>query len=938
MMASGAYRLKSWTDVVKPHDDIVGGRLEMSTYAADIGAVDRLDPHVPKVYQDAREFYRTTYMTRNLKALLTDVVDVVNGGAGDRVIQLRTPFGGGKTHALLALFHLIKNREAIDPRTLGGIPSPGRGGRVAVLSGLDLDPFAARDVEGLQIRTLWGELAFRLGGQAGYQRVSRHDEEGAPPGNDVLRPLLASGPVLLLLDEVLVYVQRAGGRDGTHPFRKQVMNFLQGLTELVRGLPNVAMVYSLQASEHEAAGDQALLTDLDHLVARVDAKREPVSDEEVVRVVQRRLFPTFGDDPQHHQVALEAAREYALAYGRLREGFAETAAERRAVRADAERFEERVALAYPFHPELLDLMYHRWGSLPSYQRTRGALQFLASVVHAIWNGARHPQALIGPGDVALEDEAVRGAFFSQVGERERFSSVLAADISGDGARCRDVDRRIASDSPALEHQRVGTRTATAIMLFSFGGRQGEDRGVVESDLLESLVSPDLDRNVVTAALHDLREELLYLHHAGRRYRFEPKANLNLLIAQERKRFQPDEVVSRVRDAVLEMLRHAPRDEALIWPPDGGAIPDGVPSFRLVYLGEEWSTKDEADRDRGVIALVERCRAARREYQNSLAFAVPGAEALDRARIAARNMLAISSLLGQSQQFELDREQLDELKERLRGSGADLSAATDRLYELVLVPVAERSGEAPFRLEAVDLRAQLAGGRGVHDRMLDALRKHVFDAVMPSRIVTLTRLGDEREFVACDELVKWFFSYFDFPKLRGAGALSEAIARGTAETFGYLPSGEVRDGVLVARRENSLQFGVAVAADEVDLGGGAYLVSAGLAKEMRGTSEDVENTPDDGSERADDGGRGDTTGSEERGAVPLTRLRLHASVSAAQLFRILPALQNLADRSSEFAAKVEVEVRARESFDRAWIRNAVEEHLDEAGVHGQIELE
>lgn len=708
---------------------------------------------------------------------------------------------------------------------------------------------------------------------------------------------------------------------------------------LLQTLELVACVryHSLQASEHEAAGDQALLADLDHLVGRVDAKREPVSDEEVVRVVQRRLFPAFGDDSQHGEVAREAAREYALAYARLREGFAETAAERRAVRADAERFEERVAQAYPFHPALLDLMYHRWGSLPSYQRTRGALQFLASVVHAIWNGTRRPQALIGPGDVALEDEAVRGAFFSQVGERERFSSVLAADIAGEGARCRDVDRRIAIDSPALEHQRVGTRTATAIMLFSFGGRQGEDRGVVESDLLESLVSPALDRNVVTAALHDLREELLYLHHAGRRYRFEPKANLNLLIAQERKRFQPEEVIRRVREALAQALGHAPRDEALIWPPDSGAIPDGVPSFRLVYLGEEWAGKEQGDYEVGVSALIEHCRVARREFQNALAFAMPGPEALDRARIAARNVLAITSLLSQSTQFELDREQLDELRERQRGSSADLAAAIDRLYELVLIPVAERSGGRPFRLEVVDLRAQLTGGRGLHDRILDALRKHVFDTVMPSRIVTLTRLGEERDYVGCEELVKWFFSYFDFPKLRGTAALRDAIARGTGEMFGYLPSAEVRDGKLVARREDSLQVGRAVSSDEVDLGSGAYIVSARVAQEMRGI-DDERDAPHAGVE-----GHGTTDGegaheAEEPKFSALTTLRLRASVTAAQLFRVLPALQNPADRSREFSAKLEVEAKASEAFDRAWIRNAVEEHLDEAGVVAQLEVE
>src|SRR5215813_7540322 len=158
---STGYRLKPWTDVVRPHSDIERGELDISTYAADLGGVDADDPNVPRVYRDANEFFRTTYMTRNLKRLLTDVLTVVGGGRGDRVIQLRTPFGGGKTHSLVALYHLMKHRAEIDPALLDGIPDPGPG-KVVVLSGVNLDPFKPRNVDGLSIHTLWGELAYRL--------------------------------------------------------------------------------------------------------------------------------------------------------------------------------------------------------------------------------------------------------------------------------------------------------------------------------------------------------------------------------------------------------------------------------------------------------------------------------------------------------------------------------------------------------------------------------------------------------------------------------------------------------------------------------------------------------------------------------------------------------------------------------------------------------
>nr|MBA3377072.1 DUF499 domain-containing protein [Actinomycetota bacterium] len=687
------------------------------------------------------------------------------------------------------------------------------------------------------------------------------------------------------------------------------------------------MVYSLQASVHEAAGDEGLLVELDHLVARVDAKREPVSDDEVMRVVQRRLFPSFGDDPAQLEVARETGREYAIVFRRLRETYAETESEKRAAQSDAERLEERVIQSYPFHPLLLDLMYHRWGSLPSYQRTRGALQFLARAVHALWTGGGAAQPLIGPGDVVLEDEHVRGAFFAQVGERERYTAVLAADITGPEARARDVDRRIATDAPAYELLRVGTRCAAAIMLYSFGGREGEDRGVGESELVQSLVSPDLDRNVVTTCLHDLRDELLYLHHTGRRYRFEPKPNLNLLIQEAAKGWQADEVLNRVRAELADVLAPA-RDRALLWPAVSSEIPDGDPLFRIAYLGPEWAPRAADEAESGVERLVDD-RA--RIYKNALAFAIPGAPALERARATARLVLALDLLLRdvKAGRHQVEREQADELTERRRVVGAELRAACEGLYERVLVPVAEREGQKPFRLETIDLRAQLVAGRDLNARLLDALRKHVFDTLTPARIVSLASLGESREFVAVDELERWFFSIFDFPKLVDESVLRAAIGRGTEGVLGYVSGAHVENGSLALSRRELVRFGELTPADEIDLGPGCYVLSPRLAVAFRG--EEGPSEPGEAEKAQEDDASLVVEGDTADAGLSPSGYAVRFSATAGQLFRVLPALQNLAERSSRFVARVEIEAEADEPLDPNWLRNAVEEHFDEAGI-------
>jgi uncharacterized protein DUF499 len=920
-------QLRPWTEVIRPHEDIIGGQLEMSTYAADIGAVDRGDARAPKVYTDAREFFLTTYPSRSLRALVEDVLRVLSGGPGDRVLQLRTPFGGGKTHALLALYHLVRSPDAVPPGDFAGLTRV-RGGRAAVLSCLDLDPRRARVADGIGIRTLWGELAFRLGGQPGYELVREHDEARSAPGGDLLRLVIGSGPVLVLLDEVLGYVERAGGGAGDDPLRRQVLLFLQGLTEVVRGLPHAAMVYSLQASVREAAGDEALLQELDHLVGRVDAKREPVSDDEVIRVVQRRLFPSFGTDPAHLEVAREVGSAYAIAVRRLRETYAETESDRRAVGLEAERFERRVVDAYPFHPALLDLMYHRWGSLPSYQRTRGALQFLATTVHALIQPSDRPASpLISAGDVRFDDEAVRSTFFSQVGEREQYMSVLAADLIGDGARVREVDRRVGADSPQLERLRVGTRCAAAIMLFSFGARQGEERGVLESELVQALVDPSIDRNMVTACLHDLREELLYLHYTGRRYRFEPKANLNLLIAEEASKLGPDEVLNRIKRDFDRVLAPA-RDQAVLWPTDPGAVADREPQFRLVYLGPDVADDDPAGVEAAVTRFIRDRGTGQREYRNALGFVIPTSAALDRARHAARTVMAVEAVQAEAKarSVPLDSDQSGQLEERRRAAAADLSGNVERTYETVLIPTADRSGGGAYALERVDLRAQITAGRDLHRRVLDGLRKHVFEAVTPTRLLSLTGLGDGRAVVPCQDLVDWFFSYFDFPKLTNERALKGAIGAGTTDLFGYVSGARKEGDAVVPARTDLIRFGKPTPEDEVDLGPGCFLISAALANKLRGAGGEQPVAPQ--LPPAEDPVHGRAV---RETATDGHRYHLAVTANAAQLFRLLPAVQNLADRAEDFSAHLDITAEARQPFERSWLRNAVDEHLDEAGV-------
>lgn len=952
-----SHAVRPWREVVVPHEDILHGRLEMSTYAADVGAVARKDPRCPLVYRDPRTFFQATYLTRNLKALLGDVMKVWLGQPGDRVLQLRTPFGGGKTHSLVALYHLATGRAALEGLPdLWPLPDPGPV-RTAVITGIDLDARQGREVApGQRVLTMWGDMAWQLGGPETYAMVADHDRHRTAPGGELLARLLGEGPNLILLDEVLIYAASAmtvDVRDST--LGRQVLVFLQRLTEVVRRLPRTALVYSLQASAHEAAGEEGLLTDLDHLVGRVDAKREPVTDDEVMRVVQRRLFQDLG--PEWAREA--AANAYADLYRQFRESLAGTAAERQAAAEEAATLRERILAAYPFHPDLLDLMYHRWGTLPSYQRTRGALQFLANVVHALYAGGQHPMPLIGPGDVPLDDEGVRSAFFTQVGQREPYTAVLNADIIGTTARVREVDRRLAADSPPLAYLRPGTRLATAAMLYSFGAsdEEGKERGVVEQELIAACLAPGLNRMVLATALGDLREHLLYLHYTNRRYRFETQPNLNKLIADEAKKFTQDEVLQELRSELSRRLggRDA-QDRSVLWPRDSMAIPDRQPIFRVVYLGLEWADRPEPDVRRGIRELVRYRGGTERYYRNALAFAVPAKQQADRCRQSVRQVMALRSLINQHRRLGLKPEQIEELQERLRGAQSSLAHALDELYQLVYLPVFARGPEDAFDLEVFDLSAQI--GRGsIHERVVAALSNWVFDTLRPDRIVHLTRLGqgDAPFFMACVQLVDAFFSMYQFPKLWDDRPLRAAIAVGVgAGTFGYVAGAEPSaDGRQLSMQPGLLRYGSNMSTDEVDLGPGTYLVAASHAAEwIRAQAEDgaggqaitPPSTPVPGVPTGPDGrpdgafppttGMGGSTGpgpatGPVRGSTGGRILHLRFSVNKVQLFQVQGMLQALSDQARELTARIEITAVAKERFDDVWLRNAVDEPLHEA---------
>lgn len=952
--------LRPWTDLVKLHPDVEGGALTEAVFAIDLGAIAAGDPNVPVVNRDPEAFFRATYLTADLQKLLEEVLASLTGKSGyNRVLKLRTPFGGGKSHTLASLLHAARKREALDGIPEGKAFARPKNVAVAVFDGEKFDARNGKELEGGRtIRTMWGWIAWQIDPERAFPIVADHDQDRVAPGGDVIRDLLTKGaggrPVLLLLDEVLKYMERAAAvsvLDST--LQRQAKDFFQSLTVEVAGSTNAALVYSLTWSAREALGNVALLAEIDKLAARVDQLREPVTGDEILPILQRRLLGAAPD----HKAATDVATSYQEVVTGMQRAHAETPAERQQAEEEGRLLRDRMRAAYPFHPALIDVMRERWTAVDAFQRTRGALRFLASCLHSLKrNGGAQP--LLGPGDVPLKDVDVRVKMLKELGVQNDYDPVITADIDGPNARAKRIDDRLARETPALASVKPATRLATAILLYSFGGLRREGLGdaetlppgVTESELLAACVGPDLDNITATAVLSELRNACLYLHYDGVRYCFKKDPNVTKLIEDAEQSVSREEAQTKghgpVRDKIKEMLeaRLAGHHTAVVWPGRSPEISDEDPRFLVAYLPLEFAGEGKAEQERQARELLSRYGDRPRRYRNGLGLAIPEKKQIEALRRAVRYLLAIERVDAKKQQLRLTKDQLDQLKERKRTEEAAAESCFRDLYAAVWLPRVE-GGE--IDIERVERGGRPLQAAAIHERIMELLTSvgtpRVHGSVTPRKIAERVKLGEPVRQgespvlgIKASEVLESFFRDIAPPRLESSSVLRKAIARGVTEgAFAYTSGAQpalASDGKFQVSRDK-LVIGSTLADDEVDFDSGFIMVPAAVpAPAVREPTPGVPGAvpvPGTAQPGAPEGTPLPTPGAVAQGRQNTIRLRFKATRD--QVFKAFPAIANLADKSDGGRVRVNVEGSSSEGFDPSWLRNAVEEPLHEADI-------
>jgi hypothetical protein len=771
------------------------------------------------------------------------------------------------------------------------------------------------------------------------------DEARVAPGGDEILGLLADGPNLILLDETLNYLISAGGvKVEQTTLRDETLTFLQRLTVAVGNTTNTALVFSLQSSERESLEYVNLLQTVDHLAARKDQRREPVEGNEILAVIQRRLLAKVPEAAD----ATPAATAYQDIVTQMRRAYAQSAAERQQAEEEGNALRDRIRAAYPFHPALIDVMRERWAALPDFQRTRGALRFLAACLRATHREGKS-RAVLGPGDVPIHDAEVRLAFFKEVGQQADFQAVLEHDLMGANARARRIDERRAKETPAEAARRPATRLATAILMYSFGGLRREGGaegellppGVSEAELLAACVGPELDSTTALACLKELKEQCLYLHFDGVRYCFKKDPNVTLLVEQEVDVVARDE--RRVRDRIREMLeaRLAGHHAAIVWPEKPVDIPGREPMFLVGYLPLEFGGKPRVEQEALAKELFEKYGDRPRPFRNGLGLAIPSGEQIEILRRSVRYHLAIEQVKAKARQLNLTDEQKSQLREREATEQAAAESALLKLYMEVWLPRVEDGGLGIEKVAAGGRPLQITLNEKkmamIHERVMELLtdvQRRVHGTVTPAKIIELFRLGEREPAtsgIRTADVVDGFYSFLGFTRLTGSGVIRKAVARGVQEgVFGYtagaVPSlgSEGKYQIPLAR----VRFAIPVAEDEVDLESGFLMMPDAVPQPVT--------PPAPGPAGPTVVGPGPGPGPTPPGPTPQPPgpgvqklVELAFTADRNQLFSAWNALANLAD----LAGKVRVAVRAESEagFDRTRLQNGVIEPLREADL-------
>ena len=773
--------MKPWREIAVPHPDVLEGSFLQSEFAADITAVN--SGKATQEYQDAAAFFQRTFITEGMRLLLIQVAQRLNSKGGEPVIQLQTAFGGGKTHTMLAVYHLVKRNSPladlagipalIDEAGLMDVPQA----QVAVLDGNAHAPGQPWKHGSQTIKTLWGELAWQLGGVDGYALVKESDITGTSPGKNVLQTLMEKyAPCVILIDELVAYIRQfqegqplSGGSFDSN------LSFLQALMEAVKLIPNAILLGSLPESEVEAGSQRgvAALRALEKTFGRIQSLWKPVATEEAFEIVRQRLFNPVIDAQEKELVCRAFANAYIAEGSKLP---SET---------EEGKYFDRLMQAYPIHPEVFDRLYEDWTTIDGFQRTRGVLKLMAKVIYRLWKDD-NKDLMILPGSLPLYDGGARNELTYHL--PPGWDPVLEKDIDGDRAETTELE----SKEPRLGAINAARRVARTIFFGSAPSSVATKpgiRGLDRARVLLGCLQPGQSSSTYADALSRLADRLHYLSSSGdktqetTRFWFDVRSNLRREMEDRKKRFEDkNEVRGKLADVLKKLAGTALFfDGVHIFTPDAD-VPDDS-ALRLLFLApEQFYSREESRLAFDAVLNYVRNNGARPRYRgNRLLFLAPDHGALTRLRDCIKTALAWGAIVDDiaAMRLVLDNLQIQQAKKELQTAEDVLPRVARECYKWFLCPVQHTPTDPRPTVEAFPLNT---GGQSLVGEIELVSVENELVITTWSPIHLRTKLKDlywKADRTSINALTFWedTLKYLYLPRLKKQNVLEQAIKSG-----------------------------------------------------------------------------------------------------------------------------------------------------------------
>ncbi|MDL0145562.1 ATP-binding protein [Halobacterium salinarum] len=708
--------IKTLFEACEPRSDVLEGSLAEEEFAADLGDVVYGDGD--SIYDDPGDFFEKTYPTDGLEKLLGNLMGQVIDGSGSSVIDLDTTFGGGKTHNLIAAYHFLTAPATIDqPERFIDIEKfdsyrtarDDKSVSVAAFVGTDVDALdASMSSEGLNsTSTIWGELAYRLEGKDGYDRIREYDERRIAPGKSSFGEVLDDDThYVVLLDELAEYLAGAqrvdasaeGDDEGVDDLADSTLVFFKSLLQYATTNDNLSVLYTIAdtAFTEKAEEVRAAVDELEAIGKRKEWSITPTDDDEIAPVIGYRLF---------NEIDETAAAQVAEAYDK--QLFTDPEFAVPANVTDGE-YDEEISSSYPFHPSTIDVLTQKVDSLANFQKTRGALRLLSRAVYHLWNNRpdHYERHLIRPYDLTLANAEIRSE-----------AQDLFEAVNLEAARRNDVWHKDETAHAQVEDQkrardglpRLGSHLATTIFWHSLSfSTDDTERGITQGALNVAVAHPGVRLDKFHDSLDNLTYEgglntdtaCYYLHTDNNVYRFTSEATVSQILAEEREKVNDGDIHDEIEERVSGLKTGGGFE---VCTPEGPYdLPDNDGKPKLAVMHHNSVTVGTEDTPPQKLTELHQYRddgGEPRVYKNNALFIVADSEKRQDALDTVRKLVARQNVIDKDEYQEVispeQEEEIKQLKSKLL-----VNTAIKQIYRHLYYPTDD--GLAHIFLKDVDV--------------------------------------------------------------------------------------------------------------------------------------------------------------------------------------------------------------------------------------------